>query len=207
MASQFKTFVAGDVLTASELNAYLMKQAVIVCDSSADYPSSPVEGMTVYDKALDSLLVYTTGTSGWNAPWNLPWGYIGSANQTSAVSGVTTTATALTGCSVSFTSLANRRYKISYYVRDEKGTAGGYNLGVIRTVGGTGGTYVGENPVQQYPSDTSAVGSGEGNTITDVPGAGAINYTLYLVEWFGGSHTITNSHIIVEDIGPSGAPA
>lgn len=59
MASQFKTFVAGDVLTASEVNTYLMKQAVIVCDSSADYPSSPVEGMFVYDKALDCYLGYT----------------------------------------------------------------------------------------------------------------------------------------------------
>lgn len=58
MASQFKTFVAGDVLTAAEVNGYLMKQAVIVCDSSSDYPGSPVEGMTVYDKALDSTLTY-----------------------------------------------------------------------------------------------------------------------------------------------------
>lgn len=59
MASQFKTFTAGSVLTASEVNSYLMKQAVIVCDSSSDYPTSPVEGMTVYDKALDSVLSYS----------------------------------------------------------------------------------------------------------------------------------------------------
>lgn len=59
MASQFKTFVAGDVLTASEVNSYLMKQTVIVCDSSSDYPGSPVEGMVVYDKALDRGLLYT----------------------------------------------------------------------------------------------------------------------------------------------------
>lgn len=59
MASQFKTFASGDVLTAAEVNSYLMKQAVIVCDSSADYPASPVEGMVVFDKALDTLLAYT----------------------------------------------------------------------------------------------------------------------------------------------------
>lgn len=59
MASQFKTFASGDVLTASEVNTYLMKQAVIVCDTSADYPASPAEGMVVYDKALDSHLGYS----------------------------------------------------------------------------------------------------------------------------------------------------
>jgi len=58
MASQFKTFVSGDVLTAAEVNDYLMKQSVIVCDSSGDYPGSPVEGMSVYDKALDCVLTY-----------------------------------------------------------------------------------------------------------------------------------------------------
>ena len=58
MASQFKTFTAGSVLTASEVNTYLMKQAVIVCDASTDYPASPVEGMFVFDKTLDAFLAY-----------------------------------------------------------------------------------------------------------------------------------------------------
>jgi len=59
MASQFKTFTAGSVLTASEVNSYLMGQSVIVCDSSSDYPGSPVEGMVIFDKALDRGLFYT----------------------------------------------------------------------------------------------------------------------------------------------------
>ena len=56
---QFNTFVAGHILTASEMNSYLMKQSVIVCDSSADYPGSPVEGMVIFDKALNRGLFYT----------------------------------------------------------------------------------------------------------------------------------------------------
>lgn len=59
MASQFKTFTAGSVLTASEVNTYLMKQAVIVCDASTDYPAAPVEGQFVFDKTLDTYLAYT----------------------------------------------------------------------------------------------------------------------------------------------------
>lgn len=58
MAAQFQTFTAGATLTAAQVNNYLMKQAVIVCDTSADYPS-PVEGMVVYDKALDTYFGYT----------------------------------------------------------------------------------------------------------------------------------------------------
>lgn len=59
MASVYKTFVADDVLTAAELNTYLMNQTVIVCDSSADYPAAPLEGMLLFDKALDSYVTRT----------------------------------------------------------------------------------------------------------------------------------------------------
>ena len=54
----FKTFNAGDVLTASDVNTYLMKQAVIAC-TSGSRPSSPVEGMVIYQTDTDSLHFYT----------------------------------------------------------------------------------------------------------------------------------------------------
>jgi hypothetical protein len=53
----FKTWVAGDVLTASDVNAFLMKQAVIVC-TSGTRPSGPVEGMTIYQTDTDTLVMY-----------------------------------------------------------------------------------------------------------------------------------------------------
>ncbi|MEU8371227.1 hypothetical protein [Micromonospora tulbaghiae] len=53
----FKTFSAGDVLTASDVNTYLMKQVVIVC-TSASRPSSPVEGMTIYETDTDVVRVH-----------------------------------------------------------------------------------------------------------------------------------------------------
>lgn len=43
----FKTFVAGDVLTASDVNTYLMKQTVISC-TSATRPTA-VTGMLIYE--------------------------------------------------------------------------------------------------------------------------------------------------------------
>lgn len=54
----FKTFVAGEVLTASDVNTYLMKQVVIVC-TSGTRPSSPNEGMTIYETDTDKVLVYS----------------------------------------------------------------------------------------------------------------------------------------------------
>jgi len=63
----FKTFNVGDVLTASDANTYLMKQAVIVC-TSGTRPSSPVEGMTIYETDTDNMITYDgTGWRRYNA--------------------------------------------------------------------------------------------------------------------------------------------
>ncbi len=53
----YKTFVALDPLPASEVMTYLMKQAVIVCTSSTR-PSSPVEGMHIYQTDTDTVAIY-----------------------------------------------------------------------------------------------------------------------------------------------------
>ena len=63
----FKTFVPGATLTAAEVNTYLAKQAVIGCTSTTR-PSSPPEGMTIYETDTDRLLTYTTATTGWQPP-------------------------------------------------------------------------------------------------------------------------------------------
>lgn len=53
----FKTFAAG-VLTSSDVNTFLMRQAVITCTSSTR-PASPSEGMTIYETDTDSYLTYS----------------------------------------------------------------------------------------------------------------------------------------------------
>ena len=57
----FRTFVAGEVLTAAQVNTYLMEQAVMTfADSTARDAAltSPSEGMTVYLKDTDDILTY-----------------------------------------------------------------------------------------------------------------------------------------------------
>lgn len=58
----FKTWTAGEVLTASDVNTYLGKQGVIVC-TSGTRPGSPVEGMTIFETDTDRHQFYN-GT-GW----------------------------------------------------------------------------------------------------------------------------------------------
>jgi hypothetical protein len=61
----FKTFAPG-VLTSSDVNTFLMRQAIITCTSSTR-PASPNEGMTIYETDTDLYAVYT-GTA---------WEYLG----------------------------------------------------------------------------------------------------------------------------------
>jgi len=53
----FKTFTAGSVLTAADVNDYLMKQVVITC-TSGTRPGTPNEGMTIYETDTDRIMVY-----------------------------------------------------------------------------------------------------------------------------------------------------
>lgn len=62
-----KVFVAGEILTASDVNTYLMDQMVMVFDNSAARGSaipSPTEGMVSYLKDTNNVEVYTTSWGG-----------------------------------------------------------------------------------------------------------------------------------------------
>lgn len=58
--SQFKTWANGALLTAADLNAYLMRQAVIVVTNDTDRNNlpSPSQGMTVFNMASARLETY-----------------------------------------------------------------------------------------------------------------------------------------------------
>lgn len=58
----FKTFVNGDILDASEVNDFLMKQSVMVFADAAARTTAlptPIEGMVTYLEDTDSLEVFT----------------------------------------------------------------------------------------------------------------------------------------------------
>lgn len=60
----FKTFTNGEVLDEDDLNDYLMKQANIVC-TSGSRPSSPVDGMEIYETDTKLKRRYFTAQGAW----------------------------------------------------------------------------------------------------------------------------------------------
>jgi hypothetical protein len=59
----FKVFQDGDVLTATEVNGYMMEQQIMVFANAAARDAAlptPSEGMFAYLKDTDRLMVYTT---------------------------------------------------------------------------------------------------------------------------------------------------
>jgi hypothetical protein len=218
MANQFKTFVSGDVLTAAQVNSFLMKQAVIVCDSSSDYPTSPNEGMAVWDKAADALKIYTTATTGWQAPWNLPWGVVkttaggtsgyGYSRQTSTQSVSSSSNVDLTNATVTFTAYANRLYKISA-MADMTHSAGSTVGSLIINLDGS---VIG---VDTIAVNTATAGGANDRfaQITQITTLTAGSRTIKAqASTPSGTLTIGGSSVVptifmVEDIGPVGAPA
>ena len=89
MANGFKVFSTGEVLTAADVNDYLMEQAIgIFADSSArdSQISSPIEGQFAYLSDSNTLTYYTG--SAWAS-------YIGDGD----ITGVTITTSATSGLS------------------------------------------------------------------------------------------------------------
>ena len=201
----FKTFTPGATLTASEVNTYLAKQSVIVCTSTTR-PSSPPEGMTIYETDTDKLLTYTTATTGWQPPWNMPWGYIGAvslAANSPAVSAIADVA----GLSLTWTAVANRRYVVRFD-SDIVVNNSGNQMGVYLTNGaGTGFR-------RSLFTSPAASAYGTVGMAALLSGLGSGSQTAKIrIECTGGGTALTvasptfPSVLIVEDIGPSGAPA
>ena len=199
MGSGFQTFTAGSVLTASEVNNYLMEQSVMVFATTAARDSAitaPEAGMTAYINTGDSSegLYSYTGTT-WNKgpSWNAPWGLVALTSDTS-----TATITAATNYNTTaFTAFANRYYEISF---------------MGRMISASGNTII------LYDATAAA-------TIQEWYSAAAADFTVALsvIKTFtAGSRSIavrvsnnvtTNvasatrpQQLIIEDIGPSGAP-
>lgn len=74
-----KTFAPG-VLTSSDVNTYLMNQAIITCTSSTR-PSSPSEGMTIYETDTDAY-VFWNGSTWKRAVTNVQIAYTPTASGT-----------------------------------------------------------------------------------------------------------------------------
>lgn len=151
----FKTFGVGDVLTAADVNNYLMKQTIITC-TSGTRPSSPVEGMTIFETDTD-LNRYWDGSA---------WTTLGSAARTAVSNvqnslfqftatsfGVTTTGGTYADCGEVFVAPWSGRVLISWSASQTSSTTGVIFISPVVRTGGT----VGSGTVVLAASDDIAV--------------------------------------------------
>ena len=95
-----------------------------VCTSSTR-PATPYEGQMIYETDTDKVLVWN-GTA-WYANWNTAWGLVGSATSTTSDTSITAEEVELT---VTWTAVANRNYKLSWFEPDT-GIAGAGGAAII----------------------------------------------------------------------------
>jgi hypothetical protein len=206
MGSGYKNFTAGAVLTASDVNNHLMEQSVMYFATSAARDAalsgSLEDGMTVYQGTNDvNEGIWTYHGSAWRRPWNMPWGHV-----TEVVIGVDAsyafnTLSFPTTLSWTGTPVANRLYRARvnfFWVGSAVGTlAFGIGNGSAIT-----------RAYQQYmPAGAAPMSSMQEITFTTT---GSSMTRGLGVQMISGGGTITvkaGSTLIIEDMGPAGAPA
>lgn len=203
----FKTFTAGSILTASDVNTYLQEQSVMYFATTTARDAaitSPTRGMVAYIGSNDSsegLYTYN-GTSWRKGPgWNAPWGVMGVSQKTSDTvtnGGIIT--------SVTFTAFANRYYRVSGHCpRAGSATAGDLvDLQIKKSSTVLAGA--------QQRSDVAGSYYFLSVVTYTTESAGSITYDLYGLRTGTGNATFVGAAtapctLIVEDMGPSGAPA
>lgn len=86
----YKLWTTNEILTAADLNAYLMRQTIVKC-TSGTRPASPDEGMVIYETDTNQLKAYNgsawvrTGAFDYEAAGG------GSINETTTIASITST--------------------------------------------------------------------------------------------------------------------
>lgn len=142
----------------------------------------------------------------WRQPWNMPWGLVATANSTAGTASVTTTETVQLTSS-SYTALASRYYKATFTTTFVGNVAGDLCQVQLRRDNAAGTSFGAErvtiplNPFQTFYCMTLF--------FTTTAGAQTVCATLQRIAGSGSAYSGAGlqSQIIVEDIGPAGAPA
>lgn len=192
--------------------AFVAMDTPLVCTSATRPTTGLYDGMIIYETDTNETLVaYNTATTPvWRRPWRMPWGVVGQANVTTSQSGINAVVD-LTGLSITWTAVANRRYKATF-------------TGTFTTVAGAVGdtyllTYTDATPttIQQrslvFPTTAFQHNGTQLTTVETGLAAGSVTRKLRYQRFSGtGTGTLTGSstetaQFIIEDIGPNGAPA
>ena len=187
----------GDQIAESVVNPF----ASAAARSSAI--TTPANGMTTAitaASALNGLEVYN-GVS-WRKPWSMPWGFVGQYTPASFNFNVTI------GYSATFspTLVQNRLYKFSITGRFENGSVTGV-IDILALYLNTGNVLV-QNHLFTYTQTTASGQNGAtGTTYYTAAASGALAFKLGAASTSSATNQqYITTNIIVEDIGPNGAP-
>jgi hypothetical protein len=210
MGSGFKQFTAS-VLTASDVNNYLMEQSVMYFATQALRDAAitaPEDGMVCYIGTGDANEgFYTYNGSSWRKGpgWNAPWGTVGNEKETADTT-LSTTAQTSIGISATFTAVANRRYKVSFACSILAASAAlqtcTFELwNASAKVEGLCSVSVVDTAYYVVSGICYATAS-----------AGSTTWTIRALAGGGGGSathkgTVSPGWMLIEDVGPSGAPA
>lgn len=172
--------------------------------------ASPSAGQACYldTGASTEGLYFYNGTSWRQTAWNAPWGaIIAPALRTTAQTAIGTSFTDLTGVTLSPTAVGNRYWKISAHVRFLQNTGAGLPEIQIQTGASGAGTVVGS--AGETAGAASFVTLDPFTIVT--PSAGSAPYHVRAKTSANTTDTESSATepavFLIEDIGPSGAPA
>ena len=209
MGLGYKLFTAGAVLTASDLNNYCQERSVMYFANTAarDAAISGAalkDGMTVYigsNDANEGLYTYN-GTAWRKGPgWNAPWGHVTEVVLGTDAAYAYNTLSFPTTLSWTGTPVANRLYRARvnfYWVPAAVGTL---SFGI-----GNGATIT--RAYQQYAAaNTAPMSSVQELTFTTTGSSMTRGLGVQMISGGGIITVKANSTLIIEDMGPNGAPA
>lgn len=208
----FKKWNTNDVLTATDLNGYLGSQVVYqfattAARDAAISGANLVDGMVCYVQSGDSSEgLYTYNGASWRKGpgWNAPWGVRSVKTDSTDRTATTTMAELTTNLRTTETYIANRYLRFTVIASLASTSNGGgavvevYNVNAAATVARIAQVY--STVDSGYQVAHSWVGTSAASAIYTVRMQG-ITHTLNVY----GS-TVQTTKLIVEDIGPSGAP-
>ena len=209
MGSGFRTFAASEVLTSSNVQNYLMDQAVTVHSGTAVLATaipSPEAGMVAYvDSGDSSEGLYTFTGSAWQRGpgWNAPRGVQLYAVDTVSTRDFTAAAT-IPNITGSVSVVNGRYYRCLFSCRFLNTTLNAGNSFNMRAGGASVASGIAQNPSTFGDQSITVFGvfrATSTTTLTFDVTAAASTGTLKI--YGGNSPTV----FTVEDIGPYGAPA
>jgi hypothetical protein len=204
----YTTIVSGTNITSSWANANVRDQVVSPFGSTAARTAAitaPIAGMvsTLTTNAATEGIEFYNSAGQWRKPWNMPFGVVSSALSIASSSAVSSETVVASG--TSFTAVANRYYRWTF-TTTAVGIVDGDLFQIKFRRNNTSGTtdYTQRFAIPATPFQTQV-------TAVAVFSPGAVTFTPVVtferVTGSGTAATVVTTQIVIEDIGPSGAPA